>query len=69
MTPSSSLYRSNRHPPSSSTTSERGVFETRIVVVGKIILDVYGDPAARDGGGGGDADGARVTIGGGGSQV
>ncbi len=44
----------------------------RVVIVGKIILDVYGDPVARrrgDGGGGRDARAGRVTIGGGGPQA
>lgn len=52
---SPSLYRS-------STRSSRE--DTHIIVVGKIILDVYGDPTIRDG-----VDDPKVTIGGGGPQA
>lgn len=38
--------------------------DTHIIVVGKIILDVYGDPTIRDG-----VDDPKVTIGGGGPQA
>ena len=49
----------------SSSAVSNGIFnDTHIVVVGKTILDVYGDPTIRDG-----VDDRKVTIGGGGPQA
>lgn len=54
---SPSLYRS-------STRRYWNRENTHIIVVGKIILDIYGDPTIRDG-----VDDPKVTIGGGGPQA